>query len=221
MAALDRPTWISAAQQLAGRGRRAKPWVSPPGNLYATLMMQVTEAPQIVALRSFVAAIALREALAAVAGPKAALALKWPNDVLLNGGKIAGILLEAQTGPSGRMLAIGFGVNLISHPERAEGASVPPTSLLAKSRLHVTPNAFLTDLAAAYARTEATFVTQGFAPIRANWLSHAARLDEPIRACTGTQTRDGIFKTIDDTGNLVLEMPSGTVAIPAAEVFFQ
>lgn len=228
--ALDRPTWISAGLQTAGRGRRAQPWTSPPGNLYATLVMPVSEAPQIVALRSFAAAIALRIALTEVIGPAATLTLKWPNDVLLNGGKVAGILLEAQSTPSqtapaqttpvSTTLAIGIGVNLATHPDPADGAAFPPVSVHAQTGHTVTPETFLTLLAVAYARQEAIFQTSGFTPIRAEWLAHAARLGQPIRARTGTQTRDGTFTTIDHGGNLVLQMASGPVAIPAAEVFF-
>jgi BirA family biotin operon repressor/biotin-[acetyl-CoA-carboxylase] ligase len=182
--------------------------------------MRVTEAPTIVALRSFVAALALHDTLCAMIGPTATLALKWPNDVLLNGGKVAGILLEAQTGHSGTILAIGLGVNLITHPPTTDGAVVPPVSVFSETGLHLDLPNVLTRLAAAYAARETTFRTMGFAPIRADWLAHAARLGEPIRARTGDQIRDGVFQTIDDTGNLMLTMPSGTVAIPAAEVFF-
>ena len=75
-------------------------------------------------------------------------------------------------------------------------------------------------LAPAYAAWEAVFVAEGFAPLRQEWLAHAARLGETIRARTGTQTREGVFETIDPAGNLILRMSSGPVAIPAAEVFF-
>ncbi len=119
-------------------------------------------------------------------------------------------------------LAIGIGVNLIAAPDPAqvEPGAVPPVTLLAETGLRVTPEAFLDALAPAYARWETTFTTQGFAPLRAAWLAHAARLGQPIRARTGTDTREGIFDTIDDTGALILRQSHGPVAIPAAEVFF-
>lgn len=204
-------------------GRRARPWASPKGNFYATLLMQPTEAAEQVALRSFAAALALRQAFVALTGLPAAFTLKWPNDVLLNGGKVAGILLEsAGLGTGAAHLAIGIGVNLIGAPDASmvEQGAVQPVSVLGETGLRIEPEVFLNTLAAAYAGWEAVFVTQGFAPLRAEWLAHAARLGETIRARTGTQTRDGVFETIDDAGNLILRMSQGPVAIPAAEVFF-
>jgi BirA family biotin operon repressor/biotin-[acetyl-CoA-carboxylase] ligase len=220
---LDQPTWIVAGLQTAGRGRRARPWTSPQGNLHATLVMKPTEPPELVALRSFAAALALRDALVALTGLPASFALKWPNDVLLNGGKLAGILLEsAGLGGANPVLCIGIGVNLIAAPDASlvEPGATPPVSLLAETGLRVTPEAFLKSLARTYAAWETIFQTQGFAPLRAAWLAHAARLGEPIRARTGTTTRDGVFETIDASGNLILRMTNGPVAIPAAEVFF-
>lgn len=220
---LDQPTWILAGVQSAGRGRRARPWTSPQGNFHGTLVLKPTEPPELVALRSFAAALALRDALVALTGLPASFALKWPNDVLLNGGKLAGILLEsAGLGGPNPVLCIGIGVNLIAAPDASlvEPGATPPVSLLAETGLRVTPEAFLKSLARTYAAWETTFQTQGFAPLRAAWLAHAARLGEPIRARTGTTTRDGVFETIDASGNLILRMTNGPVAIPAAEVFF-
>ncbi|WP_309666343.1 biotin--[acetyl-CoA-carboxylase] ligase [Tabrizicola sp.] len=217
------PVWILAGLQTAGRGRRARPWVSPRGNFHATLVMHPVEAPEVVALRSFVAALALREALLAVSGLSGSLALKWPNDVLLNGGKVAGILLESTgLGTKKPTLCIGIGVNLIAAPtlDAVETGAVPPVSLLAETGKRVTPEAFLDLLAPAYARLEATFATQGFPVLRHAWLDHAARLGEVIRARTGETVREGLFETIDATGNLILRMREGAVAISAAEVFF-
>ncbi|CAN1566687.1 BirA Biotin-(acetyl-CoA carboxylase) ligase [Paracoccaceae bacterium] len=185
--------------------------------------MKPTEPPELVALRSFAAALALRDALVALTGLPASFALKWPNDVLLNGGKLAGILLEsAGLGGANPVLCIGIGVNLIAAPDASlvEPGATPPVSLLAETGLRVTPEAFLKSLARTYAAWETIFQTQGFAPLRAAWLAHAARLGEPIRARTGTTTRDGVFETIDASGNLILRMTNGPVAIPAAEVFF-
>jgi BirA family transcriptional regulator, biotin operon repressor / biotin---[acetyl-CoA-carboxylase] ligase len=222
-ASLDRPTWIVAGLQTAGRGRRARPWTSPQGNFHGTLVLKPQEPPETVALRSFAAALALRDAFVQLTGIPASFALKWPNDVLCNGGKIAGILLESQglNGPD-PVLCIGIGVNLIAAPDAAqvEAGAVPPVSLLQETGLRVTPEAFLDALAPAYAAWEARFTADGFAPLRTAWLSHAARLGQPIRARTGSETREGTFQTIDATGNLILRTQAGTLAIPAAEVFF-
>lgn len=215
---LTGPLWILAGEQTAGRGRRARPWTSPPGNFHGTLAMRVAEPPALVALRSFVASLALRDAFVALTGLPQAFALKWPNDVLLNGGKVAGILLEA----SGDTLAIGIGVNLIAAPPASavEPGAIPPVSLLQETGLRLTPEAFLNALAPAYAAREAAFRQGGFAALRPDWLAHAARLGEAIKARTGLETREGVFDTIDSAGNLILRQKDATLAIPAAEVFF-
>lgn len=222
-AELTGPTWIIAGAQTAGRGRRARPWASPLGNFYGTLVLKPGEPPETVALRSFAAALALRDACVALTGLPKNFTLKWPNDVLLNGGKLAGILLEsAGLGTSTPVLCIGIGVNLIAAPDPSlvEPGATPPVSLLAETGLRVTPEAFLDALAPAYAHWEAAFMAHGFAPLRAEWLAHAARLGEVITARTGQQTPEGVFETIDEQGNLILRTVQGRVAIPAAEVFF-
>jgi len=217
------PIWVMARTQTAGRGRRARAWVSPPGNLHATLLMHPGEAAPIVALRSFVAALALRDACAALTGAEPAFTLKWPNDVLLNGHKLAGILLERLSGAKGSAhLAIGFGVNLIAAPDPSlvEEGATPPISLLVGTGHRITPEAFLLALAQAYAAREATFLGEGFAPIRADWLTHAARLGEALTARTGTETLSGRFDGIDGSGALLLHTPTGLRTLPAADVFF-
>jgi BirA family biotin operon repressor/biotin-[acetyl-CoA-carboxylase] ligase len=217
------PCWFLAGEQTAGRGRRARAWASPRGNFHATLLLHPTEPAATVALRSFAAALALRDAFVALIGLPGAFALKWPNDVLLNGGKVAGILLEsAGAGQGVAQLAIGIGVNLIAAPDasQVEPGALRPVSLLGETGLRVTPEAFLNALAPAYAAWEQTFTQHGFAPLRRAWLDHAARLGQPIRARTGTETREGIFEAIDETGALILRQSHGSVAIPAAEVFF-
>lgn len=222
-ASLTGPAWFLGLEQTAGRGRRARAWASPRGNFHATLVMRPTEAASVVALRSFAASLALRDALAALTGLDAALMLKWPNDVLLNGGKVAGILLESiSTGAGVSHLAIGIGVNLIAAPDPSllEPGALPAVAVLHEAGQRVTPQAFLNLLAPAYARWEAVFVTEGFAPLRQEWLAHAARLGQVIKARTGTTSREGRFETVDDTGALILLMPEGPVSIPAAEVFF-
>jgi BirA family biotin operon repressor/biotin-[acetyl-CoA-carboxylase] ligase len=203
---------VTADEQTAGKGRRARPWASPRGNLYASLVMPAPADP---ALRSFVAALALIDALDAVTGLPAALALKWPNDVLLNGGKVAGILLEGGPGH----LVIGFGVNLIAAPEVTE-ATVPPVSVLAETGLRIAPDRLMDALAPAVAAWEARLLAHGFAPLRAAWLARAARIGQPIRARTMREDLHGIFDGIDATGALVLRTAGGVLAIPAADVFF-
>lgn len=220
---LTGPCWILASEQTGGRGRRGRAWASPRGNFHATLALPPPGNPQAAALRSFVAALALREALAEVTGSPAPFALKWPNDVLCNGGKLAGILLES-AGEGGRVahLSVGIGVNLIAapDPEMIEPGALRPVTLLAETGRRVEPADLLDALAPAFAQWDALLEAQGFAPLRAEWLAHAARLGERITARTGTETREGIFETLDETGALVLRTPRGREAVPAAEIFF-
>ncbi len=213
------PEWICALRQTAARGRRGRAWVAPEGNFAGTLVMRPQETPDVVALRSFVASLALFDAFAALTGAEAALTLKWPNDVLLNGGKVAGILLE---GLPGGGLAVGIGVNLIAAPgsQQVEEGAVPPVSLLSETGVRVTPERMLDALAEAWAVREHAFVTYGFAPIREAWLARAARVGETITARTGTRTVAGVFETVDARGQLVLDTPQGRTAIAAADVFF-
>ena len=185
--------------------------------------MRPTEAPDQVALRSFVAALALYDALVAATGRAEAFSLKWPNDVLLNGGKLAGILLEsAGAGTTLSHFAIGIGVNLRAAPEAAavEANAMRPASLLAETGVKIAPEEFLDLLAPAYARHEAQFATYGFAPIRTAWLDRAAKLGEVITARTAKEEITGTFQTVDAAGNLVLTTPRSRHAIPAADVFF-
>ncbi len=215
--------WILAHRQTAARGRRGRSWAMPEGNFAATLVMRPKEAPEAVALRSFVAALALFDAFVGASGRAEPFALKWPNDVLLNGGKVAGILLESMGQGAGvSHLAIGIGVNLAAAPgaDQVEPGAVRPVSLLGETGARVTPEEFLDLLAPAYAGWESVFTGQGFAPIREAWLDRAARIGEPVTARTGTATHLGTFETVDLAGALVLRTAEGRQAIPAAEVFF-
>ncbi|MEX0287453.1 MAG: biotin--[acetyl-CoA-carboxylase] ligase [Paracoccaceae bacterium] len=217
------PEWILALRQTAGRGRRGRAWRDPVGNVAATLVMRPAEMPDTAALRSFVAALAVFDACVDVTGRATGFALKWPNDVLLNGGKLSGILLEsAGQGSALSYLAIGIGVNLKNAPgaDTVEPGAVPPVSLLSETGADVDPETFLDFLAAAYARYEAQFQTYGFGPIRETWLARAARLGEQITARTAKSETFGTFETVDEAGNLVLTTSAGRVSIPAADVFF-
>lgn len=215
MAAFAGPEWILTLRQTAGRGRRGRAWHDPEGNFAASYLLRPEMPPAQAALYSFVTALALQEALTAATGRPDSFALKWPNDVLLHGAKLAGILLEA-TGP---YLTIGIGVNLVAHPEPETGA-LRPVSLMGETGLRVTPEELLDLLAPAFAHWQAQFTTYGFDPIRSAWLARAARLGERIVARTVTDSHDGTFEGIDDAGALLLRGPHDLRAIPAADVFF-
>lgn len=220
---LTRPTWIMARAQTAARGRRGRAWISAKGNFAASLLMRPAGDPADAALRSFTAALALADALAMLCGPQARISLKWPNDVLLNGAKVAGILLEsAGQGGSVSHLIVGIGVNLAEAPppEALEAGAMAPTSVLGATGLVVTPDEMLDYLAPAFAAYEAQLVTYGFPPIRTAWLARAARLGQPVTARTMSETIEGRFETLADDGALVLMTANGRRAIPAADVFF-
>ena len=221
VAGLERPLWICALRQTAARGRRGRTWVMPEGNFAATLVMPVQGGPGRAALRSFVAALALYDAVADLTGRPAALSLKWPNDVLLNGGKLAGILLE--TLPRFGWLAIGIGVNLAEAPgaDEVEAGAVAPVSLKGETGLRVSPQDFLDVLAGAFSRWENRLQTEGFTPIRQAFLARAARLGKDITARLPHETVTGRFETMDDTGQLVLKTAQGIRLIPAADIYFE
>jgi len=216
------PTWILARRQTDARGRRGRAWQSPTGNFAATLVMRPEGGPAQAALRSFVAALALQRALTAYVAP-ARLALKWPNDVLLDGGKVAGILLESAGAPGEvAWLSIGIGINLVAAPppEMVEADALTPVSLAGQGDAAPTPDEMLTVLARQFAELETTFGQFGFDPIRRAWLDHAARLGQPIRARTAKAELIGTFLDMDNQGQLVLETAKGRTVIPAADVFF-
>ena len=192
----------------------------PEGNLNATLIFRPEATAAEASKRSFLAANALFQALA-IYVPAEKLSLKWPNDVLLSGGKVAGILLESSgQGPFVDWLSIGIGVNLRHTPEGVTGASFAPISLADAGGEDVTPKDFLSTLADAYATQEAKLMRLGFDRIRDDWMANAARLGEVITANTGREDITGIFDSIDSDGNLVLITGTGPRAIPAADVFF-
>lgn len=210
--------WIMAVEQTAARGRRGRAWSTPRGNFAGTLIMPRPDSPSDAALRSFVASLALYDACVEVSGVSDPFALKWPNDVLLNGGKLAGILLETL----GDHLVIGIGVNLAHAPDAAEvePGAVTPVSLRGALGVEVSPERFLDHLAAAFDRYETQMTTYGFAPIRTAWLDRAARLGEVVTARTMRDETQGVFEDVDATGNLILRTPKGRVAIAAADVYF-
>src|SRR6266849_4732305 len=133
------PLWIVAERQTAGRGRRGRAWISEPGNLFASLLLTAPASPEHWPQLSLVAALAVHDAVAEVAaGLKPLIAVKWPNDLLLASAKFAGILIEGEGAEDG-VVAIGIGVNCVSHPPitdypatdlAAAGAMVSPTMLL-------------------------------------------------------------------------------------------
>ena len=219
---LTAPTWIMARAQTAARGRRGRAWFNPAGNFAATLVLRPKGSAGDAALRSFVTSIALYQTLAmTVASDR--LSLKWPNDVLLDGGKVAGILLESSgQGPRVDWLAIGIGVNLAAAPPatQVEADALRPVSVARNGTKAPSQDDFLFWLASHYADLERQLSEFGFDPIRRLWLRHAARLGEVIRARTAREEFHGTFADVDKDGQLVLETAKGRITIPAADVYF-
>ena len=206
------PVWITADRQTAGRGRRGRVWETSSGNLATTLLLRTDAPPAIIGQLSFVAALAAAE-MAAHFAPNAAITVKWPNDVLADGKKLAGLLLEAGPG----WLAIGIGINLASAPE---GTEFPATSLAQLGIAAPSSDEALTVLAARFAHWYAAWMNEGFETIRAAWLARAGGLGGPIRARLPSETRQGLFEGIDASGALLLNEQGNVRAIAAGEVFF-
>jgi len=204
------PLWLTARSQSAGRGRRGRTWVSEPGNLYASLLLSDPSPPDRAAELSFVAALALHDAIAGdIPGLAARLMLKWPNDLLIDRNKCAGILIEGE----GSAVVIGIGVNCVHHP----AATRHPATDLAAAGVRASPETLLAPLSRAMVVRLAQWNRgTGFAAIRADWLARAAGLGKPIRVTLAEGELAGQFETIDQTGRLVLRLADGTMQAVAA-----
>ncbi|MBX9711714.1 MAG: biotin--[acetyl-CoA-carboxylase] ligase [Xanthobacteraceae bacterium] len=224
------PLWLVTAHQTAGRGRRHRAWISPPGNLAASIIETVDVPPAVAATLGFAAALALDAALQRMSmetmirheglrhdGGKA-FALKWPNDVLFGGDKVAGILLETDRVQDGLSVVIGMGVNIVSAPQ---GTPYPATSLAAQGVAASAEDAF-TVLSDSWAEFFSLWDSgHGFPKIRDLWLDRAAGLGEPVTIRNGETLLSGTFETIDDSGCLILQAADGQrLSIAAGDVHF-
>lgn len=213
------PLWIVADRQMKGRGRRGREWHSLAGNLYTTLLLNPASRVAECAQLSFVAALATGDLVARHA-PGTDVRLKWPNDVLADGRKIAGILLEASGAGVGApdWLAIGFGVNLVWYPDDAE---FPAISLLGLNVHPPAPRDALAYLATFWSEWYNAWAERGFVPIRDAWLARAAGLGARIRARLPGEEAVGVFEGIDETGALLLRESTNRLrTIAAADVYF-
>jgi BirA family biotin operon repressor/biotin-[acetyl-CoA-carboxylase] ligase len=213
-------TLVWAREQTGGRGRQGRSWSSPPGNLYFSLVLRPDCAPAEAAQLGFVAGLALAEAIGSVAPPMIEVTYKWPNDLLLNGCKGAGILLESRSDPDGTLdcLILGVGVNLAHFPE---DTSFPATSLHFEGATEVEVVALLKAFCRSFMSWTNRWLDDGFAPVRRAWLHHAHGLGEEIEVRLPRETLKGIFKDLDERGVLVLELPDGASReISAGDVYF-
>jgi BirA family transcriptional regulator, biotin operon repressor / biotin---[acetyl-CoA-carboxylase] ligase len=236
------PLWITAQAQTAGRGRLGRSWNSPPGNLYASLLLRdpspFERAPEL----AFVAALALRDAIVAEAPALApALAFKWPNDLLLAGDKCAGILIEGEVERNkSATVVIGIGVNCAHHPPMAptlppdvEATAMRPAAPFGEQavlfpatdlRVHgadVAPEQLFMRLSATMCKRVAEWNRgRGFSKILGDWISAACGLGEELRVRQGDGEKTGRFVGLDQAGRLVLELPGGALEkISAGDVF--
>lgn len=214
------PCWFVTTMQTAGRGRRNRVWIAPRGNLACSILDVIDVAPGQAATLGFAAGVALARALDVVSGDIAhAYRLKWPNDVLADGRKLAGILLEAESTADGRLaVVVGIGTNVVAAPE---GTPYPATCLHALG-----VNASAQDLFAVLSDAWHECVGiwdngRGFVDIRTLWLARAAGLGEAVSVVSGKTNITGTFETIDDTGCLIVRTADARrVTVAAGDVYF-
>jgi BirA family biotin operon repressor/biotin-[acetyl-CoA-carboxylase] ligase len=225
--------WFAASQQTAGRGRRGRQWINPPGNLAATLLIVPESDPTSAATLGFVAGVSLNRALSAILpdgmvkiGIDGAdtqgggrIALKWPNDLLADGAKLAGILLEASKLSDGRQaVAIGIGVNVVAAPE---GLPYPATSLVALGAPRSAADVF-DALSDAWVETFGLWNDgRGIGDVLKHWRASAAGIGAPVAVNQDGGVLRGIFETIDDDGRLIIRADDNRrIAISAGDVHF-
>jgi len=211
-------TLITARAQTHGRGRQGRSWISGTGNVLCSLILRPACPPRLAAQLSFVTALAVADALRPLLPSAIPIALKWPNDVLVAGRKVSGILLESATTPEGRLdwLVIGVGINVADGPgDAAVGVALADLGVTASA------DDVIERFGAAFATWQDRWRRDGFAPIRAAWLAQAYGRHEPVTTTLGQQKLTGRFLDLDPDGGLVLELAEGgRRTIAGGEVYF-
>jgi len=218
--------WVVAGEQRAGRGRHGRQWSSPQGNLYASLLLIEPCEPQHAPQLGFVAGLALHEAVEAVTGLGAPrLSLKWPNDLLLDGAKISGLLLEGhRLGNNGPLaIIVGMGVNVAFAPT----GTPYPTKALQAAKPGLTREEMFQALSAAFAQTFSAWrhaarmnAADPFGPIRRLWLERAAGIGQEVTLRLPASEKRGVFEGLDRLGRLQLKTAAGTELIDAGDLYF-
>lgn len=203
-------TVIHADEQEAGRGRFGRTWFSPPGNLYLSVLLRLQIAPERASELSFVTAITVADAVDALLPKQSKATLKWPNDVLVNDGKIAGILVESAAGAQ----IIGIGVNVLEAPRNAPYK----TATLVGAGGIATVDGARDILLDSLAKHLEAWTEHGFEPIRAAWLARAHPIGTRLRASIGGRSEEGLFAGLDGGGALLLDTGEGRKRIVAADV---
>jgi BirA family biotin operon repressor/biotin-[acetyl-CoA-carboxylase] ligase len=216
-------TVIWAVEQSRGRGRRGREWISPPGNLYCSVLLRPDCAPSDAPQAAFVAALATAEALDTFLEGERSPSLKWPNDVLVRDRKIAGILLESATS-AGAVNAVsldwmvaGIGVNVAHHPEQV---MYPATSLGAEGAGDVPLELLLEALLGRLFAWLQRWREAGFGPVREAWMARAARIGQTIGVQIEGDVIDGIFRGLDTDGALLMDTGGTLRRVSAGDVFF-
>lgn len=214
-------TLVWAREQRMGRGRLGRKWSSPRGNLYISLVLRPDCSLGRCAELGFVAAVSLAEAIGSVAPPMIEVHYKWPNDLLLNGRKGAGILLESSLTPEGALawLVLGIGLNIKSYPQET---GYEATSLQFEGApASLTEIELLEAFGRYFQKWASVWLEEGFAAIRRRWMAHVKGLNEEIEVRLPTETLKGHFRGLDDSGALLLEMADGrSRKISAGDVHF-
>lgn len=205
---------VTAVKQTAGRGRRGRPWQSLDGNLFMSLGLETGQ--QRWGELVFVISLALLETIRGLK-PEIDISLKWPNDVLVEGNKISGILLEKG---AGMYIIIGIGVNIASAPA-ASGSLLYRAASLAENGIKINRVDFLKAFLQQFNIGLERWNRLGFAPVKELWLQSAKGLGEQIRVNLPRESLTGIFKGIGDDGCLLLETAGTLKKIAAGDVFFR
>lgn len=211
------PLWIATDEQTAGRGRQGREWQSFLGNLAASLLITGDLKLSDAATLGFVAGLAVHEACS-IHAPRLSLSLKWPNDLLANGSKLAGLLLESQNLGDRLALVVGIGVNVVAAPE---GMGYPAASL-AGLGCAIQAEDLFTSLTDTFAKYDSLWDRgRGFADIRRLWLERAHGVGKSVSIHMGDRIEHGLFETLDQQGCLILRKPDGTrCTIAAGDVYF-
>nr|WP_315050194.1 biotin--[acetyl-CoA-carboxylase] ligase [uncultured Brevundimonas sp.] len=212
------PLWIAARRQTEGRGRRGRRWQSDSGNLAATLLMRTARTPAEAAQVTFVAALAAAEVLDGYAG-RERVSIKWPNDVMLDGVKVAGILVESGAHADGGLwLAVGIGINLAHAPD---GTERPATAIVQAAGEAPAFEAALGRLVDSFSTWQARWDGMGFQTVLDGWIARTQGLHGPCVARLGSETLEGVADGVEADGALRLRLADGTLRrISAGDVFF-
>lgn len=203
---------IWAKRQTRGKGRMGRTWVSDEGNLFVSLLLQ-PKVPLIDAAQfSFVTALAVAEALQPVVAEVGNLSLKWPNDILLDGRKLGGILLETEPMEDGKgyWLIAGIGINVESCPPESE--VMYPATCLTKAGIEIiSAKIVLSRLLPHFVECYDRWIEKGFEPIRQQWLELAHGIGESATVISGKETYQGTMMGIDALGRLQMQLEDKTL----------